>query len=63
MVITVTIIGQTFVEKIFPVFLSFVDFGQEILWIIIIQSRGQILSKVKNIQALEFSKESFLMAF
>ena len=63
MVITVTIIGQTFVEKIFPVFLSFVDFGQEILWIIIIQSSGQILSKVKNIQALEFSKESFLMAF
>ena len=63
MVITVTIIGQTFVEKIFPVFLSFVDFGQKILWIIIIQSRGQILSKVKNIQALEFSKESFLMAF
>ena len=66
-IVTISIINQTFFKEkflaFFQYFLSCVDLGQEIVWIIIIQSRDQILSKVENIKTLEFSKESFFWLF
>ena len=66
-IVTISIINQTFFKEkflaFFQYFLSCADLGQEIVWIIIIQSRDQILSKVENSKTLEFSKESFLWLF